>query len=115
MTFEGALLDMEKRRNTPTRYDRNMIQTVIKAAQVTKQVKDKRNRLHYERRMQPSREARKETARSLVLNQSSAESVKAADLVKRLKAKQQQLNRARVIKPVKQRVVDKMTVMDIDG
>lgn len=112
----SSVTEFEKRRNVPVRYDRELIGSTVKAMQRVSQVREKRERLHYEKRMQKHKESEKERARQV------AGTVKeSTELMARLKEKQAALKKqtatkvAMVQKASKRRVLEKMAVMDIDG
>ncbi|KAG8839827.1 ATPase-activating ribosome biosynthesis protein [Serendipita sp. 405] len=62
MTIDSTI-DFEKRRNVPIRYDRELIQTTIKAMKRVAEIKQKRERAFWKHRMSVAREKRK-SARS---------------------------------------------------
>ena len=43
-------MEFEKRRNIPVRYDRDLMQTTIKAMKRVQEIKAKRERVHYKNR-----------------------------------------------------------------
>ncbi|KAF8077885.1 ribosomal protein L24e-domain-containing protein [Lyophyllum atratum] len=55
MTIDSTI-DFEKRRNVPVRYDRDLIQTTIKAMKRVGEIKSRRERAFFKNRMAVSRE-----------------------------------------------------------
>jgi len=55
MTIDSTI-DFEKRRNVPVRYDRDLIQTTIKAMKRIGEIKTRRERAFFKSRMAVSRE-----------------------------------------------------------
>ena len=55
MTVDSTI-EFEKRRNVPVRYDRNLMETTIKAMKRVSEIKQKRERVFYKHRMAASRE-----------------------------------------------------------
>ncbi|KAF5381078.1 hypothetical protein D9615_004011 [Tricholomella constricta] len=55
MTIDSTI-DFEKRRNVPVRYDRDLIQTTIKAIKRVGEIKSRRERAFFKNRMAVSRE-----------------------------------------------------------
>ncbi|KAF9464764.1 ribosomal protein L24e-domain-containing protein [Collybia nuda] len=55
MTIDSTI-DFEKRRNVPVRYDRNLVQTTIKAMKRVEEIKGRRERAFFKNRMAVSRE-----------------------------------------------------------
>lgn len=118
MVVEGALVDFERRRNVPIRYDREMMDVTLKTMRRVKEVREKRERLFYETKMKPHKESLKERA-SVVAGQH----IQSVDLMTKIKEKQaalkEKMNKT-IMAPLKKnlqkrKVAEKMTVMDIDG
>jgi len=55
MTIDSTI-DFEKRRNVPVRYDRDLIQTTVKAMKRVGEIKARRERVFFKHRMAASRE-----------------------------------------------------------
>lgn len=115
MVVEGGLVDFERRRNVPVRYDREMVGKVVEAMKRVGEVREKRERLFYEKRMQKSREAQKERAKVV-----AGQHVESQQLMAKLKEKQAALKqrmeqRVKSAASVRQKMKERMTVMDIDG
>jgi large subunit ribosomal protein L24e len=55
MTIDSTI-DFEKRRNVPVRYDRDLVQTTIKAMKRIGEIKSRRERAFFKSRMAASRE-----------------------------------------------------------
>jgi len=55
MTIDSTI-DFEKRRNVPVRYDRELIQTTVKAIKRVGEIKARRERAFFKHRMAASRE-----------------------------------------------------------
>jgi len=58
MTIDSTI-DFEKRRNVPVRYDRELIETTVKAMKRVGEIKAKRERAFFKHRMAASREKQK--------------------------------------------------------
>ncbi|KAF8910988.1 ribosomal protein L24e-domain-containing protein [Gymnopilus junonius] len=58
MTIDSTI-DFEKRRNVPVRYDRELVQTTIKAMKRVGEIKARRERVFFKHRMAASREKQK--------------------------------------------------------
>ncbi|KAJ3322933.1 ATPase-activating ribosome biosynthesis protein [Boothiomyces sp. JEL0866] len=55
MTVDSTL-EFEKRRNIPVRYDRDLMQTTLKAIKRVQEIKQKREKVHYKNRMAGKKE-----------------------------------------------------------
>jgi len=58
MTIDSTI-DFEKRRNVPVRYDRELLQTTVKAMKRIGEIKTRRERAFFKHRMAASREKQK--------------------------------------------------------
>jgi large subunit ribosomal protein L24e len=58
-----STFEFEKRRNIPVRYDRDLMRTTIKAMQRVQEIKSKRERAFYQKRMQNKKTQEKEADR----------------------------------------------------
>jgi len=58
MTIDSTI-EFEKRRNVPVRYDRQLIQTTVKAMKRVGEIKARRERVFFKHRMAASREKQK--------------------------------------------------------
>lgn len=58
MTIDSTI-DFEKRRNVPVRYDRELLQTTVKAMKRIGEIKARRERAFFKHRMAASREKQK--------------------------------------------------------
>ena len=88
--------EMEKRRNRPVKYDRDLVGTTLRAMQRASEVQEKRAELHYVNRMAAHKvkaavRARVEIKESVDLIESS-EAVKEAVMVDKLEAQKQKVN-----------------------
>lgn len=117
MVIEGALADFERRRNVPVRYDRDLVARTVQAMAKVTVVRRKRERLHYEKRMQPSRLAELQTAAEAAGDRERT-ITDSQRLLARLREKQQaskqQIRTARVAKTRKVRVTEPR-LMEIDA
>jgi large subunit ribosomal protein L24e len=81
MTIDSTF-EFEKRRNIPVRYDRNLMQTTIKAMQRVHEIRMRRERAHFKQRMSGKRE--QERTENIKLLQRSIELVKSPTLKQKL-------------------------------
>jgi large subunit ribosomal protein L24e len=116
MVVEGGLVDFERRRNVPVRYDREKMETVVRAMKRVSEVREKRERLFYEKRMQASKEAQKERAQQIAGPHLLSQSLMAKLKEKQAALKQRMEHRVKAVNGgVRQKAVERMTVMDIDA
>lgn len=54
--FQDSTIEFEKRRNVPVRYDRELVQTTVKAIKRISEIKQKREHAFWRHRMAASRE-----------------------------------------------------------
>ncbi|KAJ3045091.1 hypothetical protein HDV00_011816 [Rhizophlyctis rosea] len=81
MTID-ATLEFEKRRNIPVRYDRDLMATTLKAMKRVQEIKAKRERVFYRKRMVGKKE--KERAENITQIQQNIELVEGPTLKKKL-------------------------------
>ncbi|KAH9484359.1 ATPase-activating ribosome biosynthesis protein [Psilocybe cubensis] len=74
MTIDSTI-DFEKRRNVPVRYDRNLIETTVKAMKRVGEIKARRERVFFKHRMAASREKQR-AHRKKVMEAAKTSSVK---------------------------------------
>ncbi|KAG5652247.1 ATPase-activating ribosome biosynthesis protein [Sphagnurus paluster] len=65
MTIDSTI-DFEKRRNVPVRYDRDLVQTTIKAMKRVGEIKARRERAFFKNRMAVSRETQRAHRRKII-------------------------------------------------
>eukprot|EP00026_Physarum_polycephalum_P017806 Phypoly_transcript_19152.p1 GENE.Phypoly_transcript_19152~~Phypoly_transcript_19152.p1 ORF type:complete len:160 (+),score=27.78 Phypoly_transcript_19152:111-590(+) len=61
-------LELEKRRNVPLKYDRELYQSTIKAMKKISEIRQKREKTFMEKRMEPGKKAEREAAKKELLD-----------------------------------------------
>ncbi|KAJ3179404.1 ATPase-activating ribosome biosynthesis protein [Geranomyces variabilis] len=83
MTIDTTL-EFEKRRNIPVRYDRSLMATTLKAMKRVAEIKAKRDRVYYKKRISAGGKKDHEKTRNLVDVQRNIELVGSKDLQRRV-------------------------------
>ncbi|KAJ7581344.1 ribosomal protein L24e-domain-containing protein [Mycena floridula] len=112
MTIDSTI-DFEKRRNVPVRYDRDLVQTTIKAMKRVGEIKQRREHAFWKHRMAAARE--KQKAHRL----KKVESIKASPVLKLLQPAESSKIREKIKVPAKSRSAlvqgeGRSMTMDID-
>jgi large subunit ribosomal protein L24e len=96
MTIDSTI-DFEKRRNVPVRYDRELIQTTVKAIKRVGEIKARRERAFFKHRMAASREKQRAHRKKTL------EAIKSSVKLHKPISTESPIAREKIIVPVKTR------------